>query len=154
MSTKSTGCAPGAWGTLRSTCSLKMLRAFGQPVQHLSQHLAKMLQDVAFRCCERLAMSLNQRSSWVYVTCSVTRGLPIPFGLRYSIFFARSFLLRYLFWFVDVCLFLCVTLFNLLVAWFFSLPFLFSFVLALLGHWNFHSFHRHWLLPVVVQHSA
>ena len=32
----------------------KMLRAFGQPVEHTSQH-ATMLQDVALKCCERLA---------------------------------------------------------------------------------------------------
>ena len=109
MRTRSTGCAPGASGTLTSTCSskmLKLLRAFGQPVQHMSQHLAKILQDVAFRRCQRLARPLNHKSSWVYVTCSVTRGLPIHFCLRYStIFFARSFFLRYLFWIVDVCFF-------------------------------------------------
>ena len=34
---------------------LKMLRAFGQPVQHLPQHHATMLPDVALKCCERLA---------------------------------------------------------------------------------------------------
>ena len=35
--------------------ALKMLIAFGQPVQHTSQHHATMLQDVALKCCERLA---------------------------------------------------------------------------------------------------
>ena len=34
---------------------MKMLRAFGHPVQHMSQHHATMLQDVALTCCERLA---------------------------------------------------------------------------------------------------
>ena len=35
-----------------------MLRAFGQPVQHMSQHYAAMLQDVALKCCKRLARPL------------------------------------------------------------------------------------------------
>ena len=34
---------------------LKMLRVFGQLVQHMSQHHAAMLQDVALKCCEHLA---------------------------------------------------------------------------------------------------
>ena len=33
---------------------LKMLRDFGQPVKHMSQHQATM-QDVALKCCEHLA---------------------------------------------------------------------------------------------------
>ena len=37
---------------------LKMLGAFGQPVQHMSQHQATMFQDVALKCCERLARPL------------------------------------------------------------------------------------------------
>ena len=36
-----------------------MLRAFGQSIQHMSQHHATMLQDVALKCCERLARPLN-----------------------------------------------------------------------------------------------
>ena len=38
---------------------LRMLRAFGQPVQRMSQHHATMLQDVALKCCERLARPLS-----------------------------------------------------------------------------------------------
>ena len=38
---------------------MEMLRAFGQPVQHISQHHATMLQDVALKCCERLAKPQN-----------------------------------------------------------------------------------------------
>ena len=34
---------------------LKMLRAVGQPVQHVPQHHTIMLQDVALKCCQRLA---------------------------------------------------------------------------------------------------
>ena len=34
---------------------MKMLRAFGHPVQHMSQHHATMLQDVVLTCSERLA---------------------------------------------------------------------------------------------------
>ena len=94
---------------------------------HINIHM--FVENVA-RCCERLVRPLNHKSTWIYVTCSVTRVLPIHFCLRYSIFFARSFFLRYLFWFVDVCFFLCVTLFNLSVVWFFSSRLLFSFVLA------------------------
>ena len=37
---------------------MEMLRAFGHPVQRMSQHHATMLQDVAFICCERLARPL------------------------------------------------------------------------------------------------
>ena len=143
MRTRSTACAPGAWGSLTSTCSskmLKLLRAFGQPVQHMSEHLAKRLQDVAFRRCQRLDRPLNHESSWVYVTCSVTMGLPIHFCLRYStIFFARTFF------------FFCVTSFELLMfVFFFALRFLicrwFDFFLCVFFFhlsWNFHSFHRH-----------
>ena len=32
-----------------------MLRAFGQSIQHMTQHHATILQDVALKCCERLA---------------------------------------------------------------------------------------------------
>ena len=32
-----------------------MLRGFGQSIQHMSQHQATMLQDVALKCCERSA---------------------------------------------------------------------------------------------------
>ena len=32
-----------------------MLRAFGQSIQHMSQHHTTILQDVALKCCERLA---------------------------------------------------------------------------------------------------
>ena len=39
---------------------MEMLRAFGHPVQHMSQHHATMLQDVALKCCERLARPLCQ----------------------------------------------------------------------------------------------
>ena len=35
-----------------------MLGAFGQSIQHMSQHHATMLQDVALKCCKRLARSL------------------------------------------------------------------------------------------------
>ena len=38
---------------------MEMLRAFGHPVQHKSQHHATMLQDVALKCCERLARPLG-----------------------------------------------------------------------------------------------
>ena len=38
---------------------MKMLRSFGYPVKHMSQHHATMLQDVALKCCERLARPLN-----------------------------------------------------------------------------------------------
>ena len=38
---------------------LTMLRAFGHPVQHMSYHRATMLQDVALKCCERLASPSN-----------------------------------------------------------------------------------------------
>ena len=51
-------CAPGAGAHKHRHIALKMLkklRAFGQPVQHVPQHHAKMLQDVALKCCERLA---------------------------------------------------------------------------------------------------
>ena len=34
---------------------LDMLRAFGQSIQHMSQHHATMLQDVVLKCCEHLA---------------------------------------------------------------------------------------------------
>ena len=34
---------------------MKMLRAFCHFIQHMSQHHATMLQDVALKCCERLA---------------------------------------------------------------------------------------------------
>ena len=33
---------------------LKILRAFNQPVEHMSQHHTTMLQDVALKCCEPL----------------------------------------------------------------------------------------------------
>ena len=40
--------------------ALKMMkccvRLATRPVQHMSQHHATMLQDVALKCCERLAM--------------------------------------------------------------------------------------------------
>ena len=35
--------------------ALKMLHLIGQPFQHMSQHHASMLRDVALKCCERLA---------------------------------------------------------------------------------------------------
>ena len=35
-----------------------MFRSFGQPIQHMSQHHATMLQDVALKCWERLARPL------------------------------------------------------------------------------------------------
>ena len=38
-----------------------MLRAFGQPVEHMSLHHATMLQDVALKCCERLAQFGKER---------------------------------------------------------------------------------------------
>ena len=38
---------------------MKMLRAFGHSIQHMSQHHATMLQDVALKCCERLASPLR-----------------------------------------------------------------------------------------------
>ena len=37
-----------------------MLRAFGQSIQHMPQHHATMLQDVALKCCERLARPLKK----------------------------------------------------------------------------------------------
>ena len=40
--------------------ALKMLRASGQPVHHMSQHHATMLYDVALKCCERLARPLHR----------------------------------------------------------------------------------------------
>ena len=42
------------------------LRAFGRPVQHMSQHHVTMLQDVALRYCKRLAkpLGLYYRSYW------------------------------------------------------------------------------------------
>ena len=40
---------------------LKMLFAFGQPVQPMSEHHATMLQDVALKCCERLATPVDKR---------------------------------------------------------------------------------------------
>ena len=43
---------PGAHKKLKM---LILLRAFGQSFQHISQHHATMLQDVALKCCERLA---------------------------------------------------------------------------------------------------
>ena len=38
-----------------------MLRAFGQSIQHMSQHHATMLQHVALKCCERLARPLRHK---------------------------------------------------------------------------------------------
>ena len=39
-----------------------MLRAFGQSIQHMSQHHETMLQDVALKCCERLARPLKLKT--------------------------------------------------------------------------------------------
>ena len=36
-----------------------MLRAFDQSIQHMSQHHTTMLQDVALKCCERLARPVS-----------------------------------------------------------------------------------------------
>ena len=51
-------CAPGTGAHKHRHVALKMmkmLRAFGRPVQHMSQHHATLLQDVALKCCERMA---------------------------------------------------------------------------------------------------
>ena len=45
--------------------ALKILSAFGQSVQHLSQHHASMLQDVALKSCERLARPSD--NVWTFV---------------------------------------------------------------------------------------
>ena len=48
----------------------KMLRAFGQPVQHMWQHHATIMQDVALKCCESLARPLMLMSLSSLVTTS------------------------------------------------------------------------------------
>ena len=49
----------GPWTHQHPHLALEMLRAFGRLVQHLSQHHATMLADVALKCCERLARPLG-----------------------------------------------------------------------------------------------
>ena len=44
----------------------KMLHAFGHPVEHMPQHHAKILPDVALKCCERLARPLHCLQSFVH----------------------------------------------------------------------------------------
>ena len=54
---------------LKTLKTLKMLREFGQPIQHMSQHHATMLHDVALKCCERLA---RPKGVCVNIRCYVT----------------------------------------------------------------------------------
>ena len=70
-----------------------MLRAFGQPVQHMRQHQATMLQDVALKCCERLVRplckicSMDLREFIFQRSCDVTKPPFDKFCFRFSPFF-------------------------------------------------------------------
>ena len=58
MRARSICCVPGAWAHKHphvALKTLKMLRAFGKPVQQMSQHHETVLYDVALKCCERLS---------------------------------------------------------------------------------------------------
>ena len=53
----------------------KRLLAFGQPapIQHMSQHHATMSQDVALKCCERLARPLDSKTRTSTINLALVR---------------------------------------------------------------------------------